>query len=417
MSWQDILNGIGGAADLGTQYLLAKELADKQREAGQAAYTQATGLGTELAGAAAGTFKPFTVSTGLGPSLMVGQEGITFAPVTPGSYEAQQQMDAKALARSGAQQLAAVTGPGKLQEEQARIQGMLLGPSIGAAQQDIYSQLQALRAPEQERQRLALEERLFSQGREGLRTAMYGGAPEQLAFEKAIQEQQAADALQARQQALAEQQQSAGLIGQALGLAGQQQALQAELGLGAAQAAFLPQQQALSMLAGGVPFSELATRAGLQGVVAQGELGGAGLEALLGGQANATAIEQEYLKTLREAIFGGGPNSQFTSGLGMLGSVAGSLFGYNPTTGFWNAPSMIPSDMRLKANIQKVGQVNSDIGLYTWDWTDKGKELAGNLPTWGVLAQEVMQTLPEAVAKGVDGFFRVDYSKVLQAGN
>ena len=326
MSWQDILNGIGGAADLGTQYLLAKELADKQREAGQAAYTQATGLGTQLAGAAAGTFKPFTVSTGLGPSLMVGQEGITFAPVTPGSYEAQQQMDAKALARSGAQQLAGAVGPGTLQSEQERIQGMLLGQGIGAAQQDIYSNLQAMRQPEQERQRLALENRLFQQGREGIRTAMYGGTPEQLAMEKAIQEQQSADALMARQQALAEQQQRAGLISQALGLGGQQQALQAELGLGGVQAAFLPQQQALSLLGAAVPFSELATRAGLQGVTTRGALELGGLEALTGAYGQAAQLEQAQINALVNSLFGGSSGDT-----GLFGNILGAIF--NKSTG------------------------------------------------------------------------------------
>jgi len=399
MSWEDILAGIGGAADYGSQYLLTKELADQQREAGQAAFEQARQLGGELTTAAAGTFKPFTVSTGLGPSLRVGQEGITYAPVAPDSYEAQQQMDAKALARSGAQQLAAVTGPGKLQAEQSRLQGMLLGSDIGTAQQDVFSQLQAMRTPEQERQRLALENRLFQQGREGIRTAQYGGTPEQLAFEKAIQEQQAADALMARQQALTEQQQRAGLISEALGQGRAQQALQAELGLGGAQAAFLPQQQALSMLAAGQPFSDLATRAGLQGIIAEGELAGGGLEALMRGEGSAAATEQEFLKGLREAVFGGGSQSNFTAGLGMLGG----LFGL--------------SDIRLKTNIKKVGQVTDDIGLYTWDWTDEGKDLAKEQPTIGVLAQEVMKTLPEAVTEGLDGFFRVNYNTVLQAGN
>ena len=401
MDWADILGGIGGAADYGSQYLLAKELADKQREAGQSAFEQARELGGDLTTAAAGTFKPFTVSTGLGPSLRVGQEGITYAPVEPDSYEAQQQMDAKALARSGAQQLAAVTGPGKLQAEQSRLQGMLLGSDIGTAQQDVFSQLQAMRAPEQERQRLALENRLFQQGRDALYTAQYGGTPEQLAFEKAIQEQQAADALMARQQALAEQQQTAGLISEALGQGRAQQALQAELGLGGAQAAFLPQQQALSMLAAGQPFSDLATRAGLQGIIAEGELAGAGLEALMRGEGSAAATEQEFLQGLREAIFGGGSQSNFTAGLGMFGSALNKLL----------------SDIRLKTNIKKVGQVNNDIGLYTWDWTAKGKELAKQQPTFGVLAQEVMQTLPEAVTEGLDGFFRVNYNTVLQAGN
>lgn len=313
MAWQDI---IGSALDLGTQAALTERLADLQRQAGESAYQRAIGFGEQLAGQAAGTFKPFTVSTGLGPGISVGQQG-DVSVTMPES----QLADLKALARSGAQQLAGAIGPGTLQSEQERIQGMLLGPGIGATQQDIYSQLQAMRQPEQERQRLALENRLFQQGREGIRTAMYGGTPEQLAMEKAIQEQQAADALMARQQALAERQQTAGLISQALGLGGQQQALQAELGLGGVQAAFLPQQQALSLLGAAVPFSELATRAGLQGVVTQGELGLGGLEALIAGQAQGSATEQQYLQTLRDALFGGGNQSAFTE----------ILFGQRPT--------------------------------------------------------------------------------------
>jgi len=303
--WQSIL---GQGADLGANYLLAQSLAGTQRDLGAQAQTGAQNLGQQLAAASAGTFKPFTVSTGLGPGISVGQEG-GVSVTMPES----QQADLKALARSGAQQLAGAIGPGTLQAEQERIQGMLLGQGLGDAQQDIFSQLQALRQPEQERQRLGLEERLFSQGRTGVRTDMFGGTPEQFAMEKAIQEQQAADALMARQQAGAEQQQRAGLISQALGLGGQQQALQAELGLGGVQAAFLPQQQALSLLGAAVPFSELATRTGLQGVVTQGQLGLGGLEALIAGQAAGSATEREYLQTLRDALFGGGNQSAFSN--------------------------------------------------------------------------------------------------------
>jgi len=311
MDWQDI---IGQGAELGVNYLLAQSLAGTQRGLGEAAATRAETLGQQLASQAAGTFKPFTVSTGLGPGISVGQQGISV------TMPQSQEEAAREIARRGGQQLMGVLGPQKLQEEQARIQGMLLGPGLGAAQQDVYSQLQALRAPEQERQRLALEERLFSQGRSGLRTAMYGGAPEQLALEKAIQEQQAADALMARQQAVSEQQSTAGLISQALQQGRAQQALQAELGLGGVQAAFLPQQQALSLLAGGLPFSELATRAGLQGVVAQGELGGAGLQALTAGYGEAAATERDYLEQLAQSLFGGGGESLF-------GQVISGLFG------------------------------------------------------------------------------------------
>ena len=318
MAWQDLFTG--GAGLIG-QYLAQREGVEKQRELGQQAQAGAQALGSELMTAAQQQFKPFTVTTGLGPSLRVGQEGITFAP-EPGTAEERFLQDARALARSGAQQLAAVTGPGKLQAEQERIQGMLLGDDIGTAQQDVFSQLQAMRAPEQERQRLALENRLFQQGREGLRTAMYGGSPEQLAFEKAVQEQQAADALAARQQALTERGQRAGLISQALGLGGQQQALQAELGLGGAQAAFLPQQQALSLLAGGTPFSELATRAGLQGVTTRGALELGGLEALTGAYGQAAALEQAQLNALVNSLFGGSSGDTGLFG-GLLDIVTG----------------------------------------------------------------------------------------------
>jgi len=317
-TWQDILLGGGGLVG---QYLAQREGVEKQRELGQQAQAGAQALGQELAGAAAGTFKPFTVSTGLGPGISVGQQG-DVSVTMPES----QLADLKALARSGAQQLVGAVGPGKLQEEQARIQGMLLGPDIGAAQQDIYSQLQALRAPEQERQRLALEERLFGQGRTGVRTAMYGSTPEQFAMEKAIQEQQAADALTARQQALTERGQTAGLIAQALGLGGQQQTLQAELGLGGVQAAFLPQQQALSLLGAAVPFSELATRAGLQGVTTRGALELGGLEALTGAYGQAAQLEQAQINALVNSLFGGSSGDT-----GLFGNILGAIF--NKSTG------------------------------------------------------------------------------------
>jgi hypothetical protein len=48
-----------------------------------------------------------------------------------------------------------------------------------------------------------LEERLANQGRLGVRTAMFGGTPEQLALEKAIAEQQAGLGVSAMEQARA----------------------------------------------------------------------------------------------------------------------------------------------------------------------------------------------------------------------
>ena len=66
---------------------------------------------------------------------------------------------------------------------------------IAEREQEVYQRMRTAMSPEEERQRLALEQRLAAQGRLGVQTAAYGGTPEQLAMQKAIQEQQSADSL------------------------------------------------------------------------------------------------------------------------------------------------------------------------------------------------------------------------------
>ena len=72
---------------------------------------------------------------------------------------------------------------------------------------DVYNRMRAMQAPEEQRQQLALEERLFNQGRMGVQTNMYGGTPEQFALSKAQAEAQNQASLLAMQQAQKEQQQ------------------------------------------------------------------------------------------------------------------------------------------------------------------------------------------------------------------
>jgi hypothetical protein len=66
------------------------------------------------------------------------------------------------------------------------------------------------------------------------------------------------------------------------------------------------------------------------------------------------------------------------------------------------------SDERLKENIEYVGKSNGH-KVYTWDWNDKAKELGINDPTKGVIAQEVMEYMPEAVSKDANGYYMVNY--------
>lgn len=115
----------------------------------------------------AAEFRPYTVTTGVG-GAQYGAEGMT------------QSLDpnAQAVTDSLLQQAAAQAGQiGNVTPEQ------------------LMQQMTALRQPEQERQQLGLENRLAAQGRLGVQTAAYGGTPEQLAMQKAIQEQQSADSL------------------------------------------------------------------------------------------------------------------------------------------------------------------------------------------------------------------------------
>lgn len=65
------------------------------------------------------------------------------------------------------------------------------------------------------------------------------------------------------------------------------------------------------------------------------------------------------------------------------------------------------SDVRLKDNIEYVETVNG-VNLYTWDWTEKGKQLAGDQQTYGPLAQELIEDHPDAVTVDDAGYMRVN---------
>jgi hypothetical protein len=95
--------------------------------------------------------------------------------------------------------------------------------------QSVYDQIRATQSPEEDRQRIALENRLAAQGRLGVQTDAYGGTPEQFAMDKAQAEARNAASLQAigmADQLATSQQARATELGQ-LGLSGEQ--IQAQL--------------------------------------------------------------------------------------------------------------------------------------------------------------------------------------------
>jgi len=94
------------------------------------------------------------------------------------------------------------------------------------------------------------------------------------------------------------------------------------------------------------------------------------------------------------------------SGLGQLGQAAGIL-GSLATAGV----PMPWSDARLKDNVTRIGK-EKGYNIYTWEWNDKAKELGIDDPTIGVMAQEVLETNPDAVALMDNGYYAVNYGEL-----
>ena len=115
-----------------------------------------------------------------------------------------------------------------------------------AREASVFERIRATQRPEEERQRLQLEERLAQQGRLGVRTAMFGGTPEQLALSKAQEEAQDRASLVAMQQAQAERQQALGTAQTLGGMFGQQAGLSDQLQSAAQQRAAQLSQLGLS---------------------------------------------------------------------------------------------------------------------------------------------------------------------------
>ena len=127
-------------------------------------------------------FRPYTVTSNVGGTQVSPEGQLSLTP-------SQQLQDIQSQAFGGAQQMF----------------GQALAPQSQRVQ-DVYSQLRGLAAPQEQRDRLATEERLAAQGRLGLQSAQYGGStPEMLAQEQAIAQARNQAALQAISQAQAEQ--------------------------------------------------------------------------------------------------------------------------------------------------------------------------------------------------------------------
>lgn len=95
-------------------------------------------------------------------------------------------------------------------------------------------------------------------------------------------------------------------------------------------------------------------------------------------------------------------NLGLMSGLSTLGGAA---------LGGWGYGGFKTSDRRAKENIKRVGETDSGLPIYTYNY--KG----GGLIEMGVMAQDVEKRMPDAVAYRPDGLMAVDYGKIADDAN
>ena len=177
-------------------------------------------------------------------------------------------------------------------------------------------------------------------------------------------------------------------------------------------------QQQMAMFAPQFELQARQQQAGLLGGLQTGQLQGLGLlgqagaqqqqlqqrgiEAQRGEFQRALAYPQQQIGLL-QAGMGTPLISQTTTGQQKTGS--GDILG----TAAQLAGMYFLSDEELKDNIKLIGKSENGHNLYTWDWNDKAKKLGITDPTTGVIAQEVIKYMPEAVTKNANGYYMVNY--------
>jgi hypothetical protein len=359
----DFLTGAGGAA------LIADALKDLE-DIGE----RGLELGGQLAsqGISQTQFRPYTISTATGgrfdatrgasggidssmtlsereqaiSDALFGEAGQYFGQPTVGAQELQ-QAGLGAVARGQGMMGQPAFGVGMTEDAARQAFGLGsqfmtgLADPVDAREQAVYERMRAAQMPEEERQRLALEERLAAQGRLGTRTAQFGGTSEQLALAQAQEEAKNRAILAAMGQAQSEQAQQAALgvqyAGLGANLAQQQQALlanqqaqalqslqagqgllggsqaltqgQQQLGMASLAGAYLPQQQLIAATAPGQTAAAQQQQAQIYGAQLYGEAQASGIDMLL-----ATALG-------RANIVGGLGSGLFSGALSSLGSL------------------------------------------------------------------------------------------------
>ena len=294
MAWSDVFglfSGIGkniGAIGQGAGLLgggaLVNEAYKNIGDVGQTALEKSNALAQQALNQT--QFRPFTVTTGLG-NLQATPEGGYGMTLSPEQQALQNQLF------TGAQ----------------GFYGQATQP-LQQRTQDVYNQLRAMQTPEEQRQQLALEERLLGQGRLGLNTAQFGGSPEQFALAKAQEE--------------AKNQAAFAAMGQAM----QEQVQAAELGKQFQTGGYLPMSSLISAYNPGLQGAQLASQMQQGGAGLFGEAAMGGINALLASRLAQGNLAGQLGQSLIGGTMQGMLSQQQEQGSSALGSAADKLFSW-----------------------------------------------------------------------------------------
>ena len=258
MSVADVATGLLSA---GGQYYLSEENIKDTRKIGEDAQAGAALIAEQAKEDTA--FQPYTATSSLA-NVATTAEGGFGINLTPEQQAAQDQLQGQAVGMFGQVET---------------------DPLV--AQQLIYDQMRGIQRPEEERNRLMLQERMFAQGRGGVQSSAYGGAsPEMLAYETARQDAMAKANLAARSQVMGEQAQAV------------------ELGGLLQNAAYEPQQQALDLLAAATPAAGYVDVGNRTGAELSSQLNLGGLEALIQSEDLASRLTLQQQDALLESLMG-----------------------------------------------------------------------------------------------------------------
>ena len=300
------LVNVGGlAASAYLPYANAGDQMDNLQSGIDSAVARSNELGQQ---ASQGTqFTPFSVTSGGGTGSFNQQGGLNLG------LNAQQQ-DIQQNMFGQAQQLSGMGfNPNQYQgfQEQAMGQaGQALNTQAPTADQ-LFQNMQQAQQGENDRTRLQMEQRLFGQGRMGVQTSAYGGTPDQLAMEKAFQEQQSQNYLQAQQLAPQLQAQNTQNASSLFGLG--TQAAQQPYGIDALrmqnigqsmQGGFMGENQMLAGLSPSLQLQNALTNRDVAGTNALTQMGMAGLEAGASGMSAMGQLEGQRVNALSKSLSG-----------------------------------------------------------------------------------------------------------------